>query len=387
MRVGYILALAVGCIVACNICSAASNPADINNDNKVGWLDMKMIAEDWLSAAPTPADVDNSGDVQFVDFAILANNWQWRGPLDDLVLIDAGDFLMGDHFYDGWLDELPVHAVYLDSFYIARYPITNQQYCDYLNWALSQGAIEVRNAVVYAAPAGTDPYCDTNSHDPASQIQYSAGIFAPRTKEGRDMSEDPMVQVSWYGAAAYCNWRSAQQGKEACYNLSTWECDFAKNGYRLPTEAQWEYAARGGHHLPYYRFPWGDTISHRRADYYSYSGDPYDESPTGGYHPAYNDGTFPYTAPVGSFQANDYGLYDMAGNLWQWCNDWYASDYYASSPYDNPTGPSAGTCRVARGGCWFLSGYYSRVAARDYYYGYPEYRCQFYGFRVVLDAE
>ena len=194
------------------------------------------------------------------------------------------------------------------------------------------------------------------------------------------MSNDPMVEVSWYGAAAYCNWRSQQGGKEQCYNLSTWACDFGKHGYRLATEAEWEYAARGG--LAGRRFPWGDTITHSQANYYSSNSYSYDISPTEGFHPAWDD-IYPYTSPVGSFPVTGYGLYDMAGNVWEWCNDWYSGSYYSSSPTNNPTGPITGTYRVIRGGYWGLNASGCRVASR---YGYtPVTRVNDIGFRCVLD--
>jgi sulfatase modifying factor 1 len=198
------------------------------------------------------------------------------------------------------------------------------------------------------------------------------------------MSDDPMVMVSWYGAVAYCNWRSVEEGYQSCYDLATWECDFSKHGYRLPTEAEWEYAARGGENSPYYRFPCGDTISHSQANYYANPGGySYDVSPTTGYHPDWNDGIRPYTSVVGSFSANGYGLYDMAGNVWEWCNDWYDSNYN-TSPYDKPTGPASGTYRVLRGGGWNSDAGHCRVADR---YNGPDYRGDDFGFRIVLDLE
>jgi formylglycine-generating enzyme required for sulfatase activity len=198
------------------------------------------------------------------------------------------------------------------------------------------------------------------------------------------MSDDPMVEVSWYGAVAYCNWRSGAEAYENCYNLSTWECDFSKHGYRLATEAEWEYAARG--RLSGKRFPWSDpNISHSEANYYANPSYPYDENPTSGYHPDWNDGIYPYTSPVGTFSANGYGLYDMAGNVWEWCNDWYDSNYYNVSPYDNPEGPASGTYRVLRGGCWHVSATYCRVAFRSSIGFGPGSRGYSFGFRLVLD--
>ena len=350
-----------------------------------------------FSCVPAFADcpsADLTGDcfVDFEDFALMANQWLTTDPCvpGDMVYIPDGNFVMGDHFSpEGSPDELPLHAVLLDSFFMSRYEITNQQYCDYLNDANSLGLIEVRGGVVYASPGGTDPYCDTHAYDTHSQIDYNdvSGTFSVRTKGAppRDMNDDPMVEVSWYGAAAYCNWRSGEEGYEACYNLSTWDCNFSKHGYRLPTEAEWEYAARGG--LSGKRFPWSDpNITHSQANYYAAPGSyPYDVSPTSGFHPDWDDAPYPYTSVVGSFSANGYGLYDMAGNVWEWCNDWYDSDYYDTSPYDNPTGPGSGPGRVLRGGGWDNDAYYCRVAYR---YGYsPVNRFHDLGFRIVLDLE
>ena len=305
------------------------------------------------------------------------------GPTpSDIAFIPGGTFQMGDSFIEGYFNERPVHTVTLDSFYMSKYEITNQQYCAYLNSALGQGLITVTSGVVYQAGSGTSyPYCDTSTISAYSQIAYSGGVFSVRTKGGRNMANDPMIRVSWYGAVAYCNWRSKQEGHEFCYNLSTWNCDFNKKGYRLATEAEWEYAARGG--LSSQRFPWGNTISHSQANYYSRSSYSYDISPTRGYHPTWNDGIYPYTSVVGSFSLNGYGLYDMAGNVFEWCNDWYSISYYSSSPVNNPTGPTSGSLRVLRDGSWNYFAYHCRAAYRDNHG--PSSRLNYFGFRVVLD--
>jgi formylglycine-generating enzyme required for sulfatase activity len=284
------------------------------------------------------------------------------GP--DMVFIPGGEFEMGDHFGEGNADELPVHAVYISSFYMSRHEITNQQYCDYLNSAYDACDIKVDGGIVYASSDSSNsyPYCDTHGYDADSQIDYSGGLFSVRSKGGRNMSNDPMVEVSWYGAVAYC--------------------DFY--GYRLPTEAEWEYAARGG--LSGKRFPWGDTISHSQANYKADpSGYPYDVNPTSGFHPDWDDGIYPYTAPIGSFASNGYGLYDMGGNVWEWCNDWYDSNYYGVSPYDNPQGPPSGIYRILRGGTGHINADECRVADRGTYV--PDRRYVDRGFRVARDAE
>ncbi|MBW8040149.1 MAG: formylglycine-generating enzyme family protein [Planctomycetes bacterium] len=349
------------------------------------------ISGHFATAACPSADVTGNCFVDFEDFAVMANQWLSGDANipDDMAYIPHGGFAMGDLFGEGSLSEVPVHAVLLGGIFMSKYETTNRQYCDYLNEANSSGQIKVVSGIVYASSDAGDsyPYCDTSIYDTDSQIDYSGGVFSVRTKGGRDMSDDPMVEVSWYGAAAYCNRRSSREGKELCYNLSTWECDFSKHGYRLPTEAEWEYAARGGEQYPYYRFSRGDTISHSQANYYSYweGGSPYypyDVNPTEGFHSAYNDANFPYTAPVGSFSANGYGLYDMTGNVFEYCNDWYDSNYYSTSPYYNPLGPVSGSFCIVRGGSWDSLAEYCRVAYRNL----SNRNSRFYdsGFRVVL---
>ncbi len=360
-----------------------------------------------LSNAPVALadcpEADLTGDcfVGLEDFAIMANQWLSGDPNipDDMTYIPNGGFEMGDHHGDGHSDELLLHAVLLDAFFMSKYEITNQQYCGYLNSAYP-AQIKVDGGVVYGTKdtGNSFPYCSTSAapadfpdYSQYSQIDYSGGVFSVRTKpegDGRDMSDDPMVVVSWYGAVAYCNWRSSEEGKESCYSLSNWECDFSKNGYRLPTEAEWEYAARGSQHSPYYRFGWGDTISHSQANYYA---DPssylYDVSLTSGSHPYWNDGIYPYTSVVGSFSPNGYGLYDMVGNVYEWCNDWYEITYYYESPYDNPEGPADGTYRVLRSSGWSSDAFLCRVTFRFPLLSIPDYRHCIIGFRLVLDLE
>ena len=196
-----------------------------------------------------------------------------------------------------------------------------------------------------------------------------------------------MARVSWFGAAAYANWRSAQQGREPSYDLSIWECDFEANGYRLPTEAEWEYAARGGYHPectevpePYCRYPWGDTIDGSNANYEN-SGDPYEA------------GDWPWTTPVGYYDgnqtppgedmANGYGLYDMAGNVYDLCWDRYRENWYSQqdASEDDTRGPDSGTDRVGRGCCWYADSSYLRCAGRDC--GQPSQGVNMVGFRCV----
>ena len=383
----YITILAVLLFVSCFVlsCFAECPSADLTGDCFVDFEDFAVFASCFrLSCFDECSSADLTGDcfVDFEEFAVMAIQWLTTDPCipDDLEYIPDGTFQMGNSFDEGHSDEWPVHTVTLDSFYMGKYEITNQKYCDFLNSALGQCLITVTSNVVYSSDTNY-PYCDAYQSSPYSQINWNGSVFSVCTKGGRNMSNDPMVCVTWYGSAAYCNWRSQQEGKEQCYNLSSWVCDFSKKGYRLATEAEWEYAARGG--LSGKRFPWGDTITHSQANYYSSIVYSYDISPTRGYHPTWNDGIYPYTSPVGSFSANGFGLYDMAGNVWGWCNDWYSSTYYSSSPQNNPTGPVSGTFCVCRGFSWGGDVYGCPVATRGArWLGNRNWDL---GFRVVLD--
>jgi formylglycine-generating enzyme len=187
----------------------------------------------------------------------------------------------------------------------------------------------------------------------------------------------PVQFVDWYDCVKWCNARSQQAGLAPVYftdagftqlytngEPATVFANWSAKGCRLPTEAEWEKAARGG--LSGQRFPWGNTIDWSQANYYCYrlnGADTnyfvYDLAPTNGYSPAFDDGVVPYTSPVGTFAANGYGLNDMAGNVQEWCWDWYGTPdpYPAGSPYlggTDPRGPAVGTfgTRVTRGGSW-----------------------------------
>jgi len=321
------------------------------------------------------------------------------------VLIPAGEFDMGDHHDLGGrqhgTDEVPIHKVRVDSFHMATTETPNQQYCEYLNSALTQRLIEVRDGQVYKAN-GSIAYCDTRRSDRASSIEWDGRKFTVVANR----ETHPVVCIRWHGAAAYCNWLSAQKRYEPRYNTSTWACDYSKEGYRLPTEAEWEYAGRGGQYGPYFIFPWGSEPDNSKANW-PRSGDPYETGP------------YPWTTPVGFYNgklhrkanfgwpgsqatyqtsdgSNGYGLYDMSGNVWEWVNDWYDRRYYAAGPAQNPPGPTQGQpmrdgkpYRVLRSGSWYNGQWgHGRVANRNpsYYRGPddPDHRWYHIGFRVVL---
>ncbi|MAE17341.1 hypothetical protein CMK12_00105 [Candidatus Poribacteria bacterium] len=229
----------------------------------------------------------------------------WRKDESEMVLIPAGSFEMGDHL-DGMKKALPVHTVELDSFYMDKYEVTVGQFKKFVE----------KSGYAYQGNWN-------------SVAQYSPG------------DDYPMVYVTWNDAVAYAKWTRK----------------------RLPTEAEWEYAARGG--LVGKRYPRGDEISHDDANY----------SGTGG------KDKWSKCAPVGSFAANGYGLYDMAGNVREWCQDWYGENYYSSSPAKNPPGPGSGSSRVLRGGYWNYSTYALRVATRVN--NFPKSRNYYVGFRCV----
>jgi len=302
-----------------------------------------------------------------------------REQPEEMALIPAGSFEMGDSFSEGASDERPVHTVTVSAFYMDRYEVSNDEMVEVMQWAYDNGKITVTESTVRNATGDQQELLDLDGSD--CRITWSGSAFGLKSEKG---SGYPCVEVTWYGAAAFCNYRSEKEGLTPCYDLDDWSCNWSANGYRLPTEAQWEYAARGG--VTGHRFPWSDTdtIQHSRANYESNCDYSYDTSPTRGFHPDYDNDPEPYTSPVGSLAPNGYGLYDMAGNVWEWCWDRYDSDYYLSSPGSDPRGPVSGSSRVVRGGGWYSYASHCRVALRPY--ASPVLSASYLGFRLVRTA-
>lgn len=276
----------------------------------------------------------------------------------DFIIIPAGTFEMGDSFNEGDDDELPVHSVYLPDYHIQQTEVTNQQMAAVLNWAKGQGLVSASASTVKNLQGAKEELLDLNDSD--CQISWDGKRFV--VDSGKE--NYPCIEVTWYGAMAYCHYLTRWEGLfTQAINLNDWTVDFSATGYRLPTEAEWEKAARGG--LSGKRFPWGNTISHSQANYYSNTDYSYDISMSSGHHPDWDD-KLPYASPVGSFPAGPRGLYDMVGNVWEFCGDWYSADYYEISPTDNPKGPLAGTRIVFRGGAWGSNNgvYFCRVSYR-----------------------
>ena len=197
-----------------------------------------------------------------------------------------------------------------------------------------------------------------------TQGQYQA-VMGENPSQFKGSDDLPVEQVSWLDAVLFCNKLSEQEKKTPFYRINGREVTIAGgNGYRLPTEAEWEYACRAGSTTLY---PFGDDMSKL------------------GDHAWYESNSGLKTHPVGQKRPNAWGLYDMLGNVWEWCQDWYEDGYYRASPPADPPGPSEASYRVIRGGSWNDNARYCRPASR--YGSAPEYRGDYLGFRVAAVQE
>lgn len=264
----------------------------------------------------------------------------------DMVLIPAGSFMMGSD--DGEQREKPVHEVYVDAFYLDKYEVTVAQFKKFVE------------AAGYKTDAEKEGWSWKWNGKEWEKVK---GVNWRHDAEGKVIGSDrvnhPVIHVSWNDAKAFAQWA----------------------GKRLPTEAEWEYAARCG--SKGYKYSWGNGNPVDKK-----GGNVADESAKRVFKDwviweGYDD-AYVFTAPVGSFEPNDFGLHDMTGNVWEWCEDWYDENYYKNSPSRNPKGPTNGTYRVLRGGSWVSDPRSVRCAFR--YCGEPTNRSDFIGFRCAQDV-
>jgi uncharacterized repeat protein (TIGR02543 family) len=289
--------------------------------------------------------------------------------LPEMIAVAAGSFDMGSPTAVSG-PEYPVHTVTLSAYAIGKYEVTNQQYCDVLNWAHHPSRQYLRTSTDSVWAGTGDVYASggtalvLKSTAPQNDISFVGGEFVPRTRTGADSvtfdtASHPVHGMDWYGAVCYFNWLSEITGLTPVYDTGTWAANFSNDGYHLPTEAQWERAAAwdGTKHW-IFGFT-SDTLTGKdRVNFLDWNPDWV--NPLG--FPSH-----PRTSPVGWFDGvnvspngsvqtqlgvSPIGAYDMSGNILEWCHDWYDAAYYASSPGTDPEGPASGTVRVIRGGSW-----------------------------------
>ena len=315
----------------------------------------------------------------------------------EMIDVPAGAFMMGEAEARYRTREWEIlHTVCLSAYQIGKYEVTNQEYADMLNWAVTKGYLDndpegtmrFVGGTVHSHGQALVDMVDASSNSP---FEHYFGNFTVRSRAGfggamYSMQDHPVARVSWYGAVAYCNWISEYNGFEPCYDLNTWELhEPLRNGYRLPTEAEWERAAAwdGETHWAYAFDSPTSSWAYGNIGAWDYFIDPTDTGSPSTQRRLNNPiglAGSPLTSPVGWFNGSNInlldngqtvlsrspvGAFDMSGNLCEWCHDRYASNFYSSSPSGNPAGPSEGEERVLRGGSYSSGPRSTRGAYRD----------------------
>jgi formylglycine-generating enzyme len=293
-------------------------------------------------------------------------------PPPGFRFIPGGRFMMGDILRDHTVAD-PVHPVQISSFFMLAHEVTTGELAEVFQWAYEKQMVMVADNFIRDL-RGTNL---VRLGAVSSELRFATNRIMVR-RPGREMY--PANHMTWYGAVTYCNFLSMMHGLPPSYNLEVWSCNFTNRGYRLPTESEWEYASRAG--AQGRRFPWhdSDTITHSQANYRSSTNNAYDISVTRGYHPE-NARNIPSSSPVGSFAMNQYGLYDMSGNVWEWVWDWW--NRYPAGFLVDPTGPATGRHRIFRGGAWKTTAERVTNASR-YISAVPDSTVEDVGFRIAI---
>lgn len=313
------------------------------------------------SSPPQSTDsktITNSIGMEFI--RVPAGNFTMGSSQEDqLQMMDDFKAATGKPYLDEWhihiQDELPPHEVSISKdFYIQTTEVTNDQFDIFVTETNYHTSAEIMGGGYYYTNNGWLPLPEADWRHPTGPSSSIDGL-----------GEHPVVQVSWTDANAFLQWLSEKEGKT----------------YGLPTEAQWEYACRGGYEGELYS--WGEEmppdrpVANMQDESFAlkYGTDTH-------YVMGYDDG-YADTAPVGSYEANGFGLYDMIGNVWEWTLDWYDETYYEKSPSQDPKGPETGAQRVLRGGSFIYLPSNQRCA--DRFRGQPEFRTHFVGFRLIMN--
>lgn len=272
----------------------------------------------------------------------------WKDPYlgMEFIFVKGGCYKMGDTFGDGESDQRPAHGACVDDFYMGKYEVTVGQYIKF---------VTQRNT---HHPEWLEKGNDFNVYTGSSDYYVKLGLTTKNY---------PIVGVSRHDATAFAMWLFQRTGKR----------------YRLPTEAEWEYAARS--RGKNYKYSWGDgELSGNVAIIKTCKSCDDGEASDKTLWVNYDDG-YTYISPVGSFKPNELGLYDMTGNAWEWVHDWYGISYYKHSPKDNPKGPQSGKERVLRGGAWLSGPRCGRISFRNWFE--PTHRDNYIGFRLIFSIK